>query len=227
MRPSSNQRLGLVSVPVLLSLALAIGACSSADSVADEATTPDTPVPIADDASPATDVGKSDGGRPPSAGGSDEDPDPDEAEPESDGTGIAIGLNHSIYCAEEAPFFDLDTNPIDTADEWPAEIIDFLLSVYVQDCEDWMVDPADPSDVDQIRSAVPTLILAGEYDHTTPIRQGEIAAAGLSDVELIEVPSTGHTTLVNDCARSIMVGFLRAPGGDRSCLADIAPLVWL
>lgn len=161
------------------------------------------------------------------AGGADENPDPDEAEPETDGTGIATGLNYSIYCAEEAPFFDLDTNPIDTADEWSAEIIDFLLSVYVQDCEDWKVDPADPSDVDQIKSAIPTLILAGEYDHTTPIRQGEIAAAGLSDVELIEVPSTGHTTLENDCARSIMADFLRAPGGDRSCLADIAPIQWL
>lgn len=161
------------------------------------------------------------------AAGADEDSDPEEAEPETDGSWLATGLNHSIYCAEEAPFFDLDTNPIDTADEWPTEIIDFVLSVLLQDCEVWKVDPADPSDVDQIESAIPTLILAGEYDHTTPIRQGEIAAAGLSDVELIEVPSTGHTTLENDCARSIMADFLRAPGGDRNCLADIAPIVWL
>ncbi|MFK8024083.1 MAG: alpha/beta fold hydrolase [Ilumatobacter sp.] len=139
---------------------------------------------------------------------------------------FAQGLNFSIYCAEEAPFFDRDTNPIETVDEWPDGTVEFFLPAFDEVCEIWDVDPADPADVDQIRSAIPTLILAGEYDHTTPIRQGEIAAAGLSNSELIEVPSTGHTTLDNACARSIMVEFLRAPGGDRTCLAEIAPIAW-
>ena len=141
--------------------------------------------------------------------------------------GFAQGLNYSIYCAEEAPFFHRNAIQIETVDEWPAGTVEFLLQPVELICEIWNVEPADPSDVDQITSAIPTLILAGEYDHTTPLRQGEIAAAGLSDAELIEVPSTGHTTIDNDCARSIMVDFLRSPGGDRSCLADIAPIVWL
>lgn len=156
--------------------------------------------------------------------------DPAEEELEIGSRAMAVGQNLSIYCAEEAPFFDLETNPIDTADVWPIEMVDAVVDLYVGraevECDLWDVDPADPGDVDQITSMIPTLILAGEYDHTTPIRQGEIAAAGLSTAELIEVPSTGHTTIVNDCARSIMVDFLRAPGGDRSCLAEIAPIEW-
>lgn len=164
--------------------------------------------------------------------GAANDADAASAEPEAEvGAGsMAVGHNLSIYCAEEAPFFDLETDPIDTADVWPVEIVDAIVDRYIgpvdRQCAVWNVDPADPGDVDQITSTIPTLILAGEYDHTTPIRQGEIAAAGLSASELIEVPSTGHTTIVNDCARSIMVDFLRAPGGDRSCLDDIAPVEW-
>lgn len=155
---------------------------------------------------------------------------PGEKELEIGSRAMAVGQHLSIYCAEEAPFFDLETNPIDTADVWPVEIVDTVVELYVgrveSECGVWDVDPADPGDVDQITSTIPTLILAGEYDHTTPIRQGEIAAAGLSAAELIEVPSTGHTTIVNNCARSIMVDFLRAPGGDRSCLADIPSIEW-
>ncbi len=156
-----------------------------------------------------------------------DDGDSDSPEPpQTSDPGFAQGLNYSIYCAEEAPFFDLDANPIETVDEWPVGTVDFLLQPIEQICEIWSVEPADPSDVDRVRSAIPTLILAGEYDHTTPLRQGEIAAAGLSESELIEVPTTGHTTLDNSCARSVMVDFLRSPGGDRSCLATIAPIVW-
>lgn len=160
------------------------------------------------------------------AGGDESEDDPSEPDVQMSDPGFAQGLNYSIYCAEEAPFFDREITQIETIDEWPAGTIEFLLLPIEQICEVWDVEPADPRDVDQITSAIPTLILAGEYDHTTPLRQGEIAAAGLSEVELIEIPSTGHTTLDNECARTIMVDFLRSPGGDRSCLADIAPIVW-
>lgn len=152
--------------------------------------------------------------------------DPTESDLQMADPGFAQGLNYSIYCAEEAPFFDRNANQIETVDEWPVGTVEFLLQPVEQICEIWNVEPAHAGDVDQITSAIPTLILAGEYDFTTPLRQGEIAAAGLSDVELIEVPSTGHTTLDNNCARSIMVDFLQAPDGDRSCLADIAPIMW-
>ena len=156
----------------------------------------------------------------------DDDGGEEEGDDQPTGPGFAQGLWYSIYCAEEEPFFDRTNLGVETVDEWPAGTVEFLLRPVEQICEIWDVDPADPSDVDQIVSAIPTLILAGEYDFTTPLRQGEIAAAGLSNVELIEVPSTGHTTLDNACARTIMVDFLRAPGGDRSCLDDIAPIVW-
>lgn len=156
-------------------------------------------------------------------GGDDQDTEPHD---QTTDPRFAQGLNYSIYCAEEAPFFDRNNTRIETVDAWPAGTVEFLLQPVEQICEVWDVEAADPGDVDQIVSAIPTLILAGEYDFTTPLRQGEIAAAGLSDVELIEVPSTGHTTLENRCARSIMVDFLLAPGGDRSCLADIAPIEW-
>lgn len=156
----------------------------------------------------------------------DEGADVDGASIEMGEPEFAIGQNYSIYCAEEAPFFDPAQLRIETIDEWPIDDLAHLLSPVEELCAIWDVAPADPGDVDQVRSAIPTLILAGEYDYTTPLRQGEIAAAGLRESELIEVPSTGHTTIVNECARRIMTDFLRSPGGDRSCLDDIPPIEW-
>ena len=84
----------------------------------------------------------------------DDDDGPGEQEPGADGQDFAAGLNYSVYCAEEAPFFDLDTNPIATVDEWPQGTADLFLPPVDQLCEIWDVDPADPSDGDQITSCL-------------------------------------------------------------------------
>ena len=69
--------------------------------------------------------------------------------------------------------------------------------------------PPSPSGV----SAVPTLILGGEDDLRTSYEEDEQVALGYSDVRLLEIPDTGHSTFTTDlsgCAHRAALEFISA-----------------
>ena len=82
-------------------------------------------------------------------------------------------------------------------------------------------------------SPTPTLILSGEDDLRTPLEQSLAIASGYSDVQLLRIPATGHSTFSTDrsgCAARAMVGFLTGgqapelvPGAERAERAPAAP----
>ena len=70
---------------------------------------------------------------------------------------------------------------------------------------------------DATLSNVPTLLLAGEYDPTTPV---ENAAEGLSQSTVLEVAATSHDTWRSSpCVQSVIRAFLDNPNGapDTAC----------
>ena len=71
---------------------------------------------------------------------------------------------------------------------------------------------------------MPTLLLAGEYDPTTPVENAERAAEGLSQSTVLEVPATSHDTWRGSpCVQSVIRAFLDNPNGapDTACFDEL------
>ncbi len=91
-------------------------------------------------------------------------------------------------------------------------------------CEQWGAAPFDPLDNQPVVSDIPTLIISGEYDPTTPPSFGRQAAANLSHSYVYEIPGQGHAPSVgeeSECPLSIIEAFLAVPTTDpyRVCVA--------
>lgn len=91
-------------------------------------------------------------------------------------------------------------------------------------CRAWGVEPQVPENPAPVRSAIPTLIFAGEYDPVTPPSYGERALRTLLNGYLFEFPGYGHgISPVGQCAPAIMLRFLDNPNRqpESLCLTEI------
>jgi hypothetical protein len=76
-------------------------------------------------------------------------------------------------------------------------------------------------------SATPTLILSGEDDLRTSYEQDLTVASGYSQVQLLRIPGTGHSTVSTDttgCAEHSMISFLATGQAPASCSPPQEPL---
>lgn len=136
------------------------------------------------------------------------------------------GLNLSVNCYEVAPF-----NPpalLDSARSEHPRLGDILehRSRHAE-CEAWHDERADSIFFRPVRSDVPTLILGGEFDPTTPPDYGRRAAETLANSTFLEVPGLGHGVAPNsECAQDVMGAFLDDPAlpPDTSCVSDVPSL---
>jgi pimeloyl-ACP methyl ester carboxylesterase len=138
------------------------------------------------------------------------------------------GMLLSTYCSEEAPVDTLDTVPPATIDEWPSSIIDVYRTRW-EICDSWPVSVSAPEDVDLVRNDLPTLILTGEFDVLTPRQQGEIILDGLTNAQLVDVPTAEHGVAPqSQCALDILVAFIAEPttNADTGCLDEVPPVEW-
>jgi pimeloyl-ACP methyl ester carboxylesterase len=135
------------------------------------------------------------------------------------------GVIYSNLCSEELPFSSPASFSIATAAVRPA------LRAYFEDyarirtatCDAWGVPPADPIENKAVMSDIPTLILAGEYDPTTPPDWSRMTAEGLNNAYYFEFPGVGHGVLwVRECAQVMSRDFLELPAQapDSTCLAN-------
>ncbi len=134
------------------------------------------------------------------------------------------GAYNSIECYEEIPFNDLDA-AIAAGADYPPQLIAPLLSE-VEDlfaiCEFWPVGTAAAIETAPVQSAIPTLLLVGEYDPVTPPQWGRQAAAQLTSSFLFEMRGAGHALIdAGSCPLSIAVTFVVDPTAspDATCLA--------
>lgn len=88
-------------------------------------------------------------------------------------------------------------------------------------CKAWGAKKSDPSDVQPVKSSVPTLVISGQYDPTTPVTDGEMVSNDLPNDYFYVIPGMGHgATIGNKCSLAIMMAFLKDPtkAPDSSCL---------
>ena len=145
--------------------------------------------------------------------------------------GINIGLYTSMMCHEHI----LATTPQDlqAAMDSQHDIGRYFRLPFFGDaktifntCKVWGSQPPAPGENAAVVSDIPTLIIEGKYDPSTPPDFGKQVASKLTRSYYMEFPNQGHTPTATDtsgCAFRTMLSFFGDPTQppDMACLADI------
>ena len=88
-------------------------------------------------------------------------------------------------------------------------------------CDRWNDRSTDPIENEAVVSDIPTLLLSGQFDPTTPPRWADLAAETLSNSYSFVIPMAGHLVgIETPCGQKLMGSFLYRPdqSPDSSCL---------
>ena len=124
----------------------------------------------------------------------------------------AHGMNTAIGCNDDAAFIKRDKLAPQYA-LYPL-ISDWIddADTYFDTCDGWPLNEPDPWEKSELVSDVPTLLLAGAFDPTTPPDNARFAAKTLSRSHLFVIPSIGHGAIdSHECASELVAAFLADP----------------
>jgi pimeloyl-ACP methyl ester carboxylesterase len=137
-----------------------------------------------------------------------------------------LGTYLSVACSDEAPFTTRQEIAA-AVQALPSLLRSYALTSRLGDlhqCGIWHVKGVGPSEKTAVRSAIPTLVLEGQYDPVTPPKNGQLVARSLSRSFYFEFPGTGHGVFVsNRCPFTVWHAFLNDPihRPDASCIASM------
>ena len=120
------------------------------------------------------------------------------------------GLRLSTWCSEDSPFEDparvaTQTDPVlglGGIDEGTAT---------PELCREWGVKAAPPVENTPVKSGVPLLIFAGEFDPDTPPQWARGTMVGLPGAFYVEMRGQSHVAGFTRCGGEITMGFLDSP----------------
>jgi pimeloyl-ACP methyl ester carboxylesterase len=134
------------------------------------------------------------------------------------------GMQFSVNCSENS----LTPQSLEAAVQVVAPESRHLflaaLQQYYAMCQLWNVQPVPAVQQQAVTSAIPTLILSGEYDPVTPPAYGMLAARTLSRSYFFLFPGTGHGVFgTNSCVNSMFQAFLELPTRqpDATCMQAV------
>lgn len=135
---------------------------------------------------------------------------------------INIGLRLSVECHDQifpttVEALEADINAYPALADYGYSYIFGSLDLLFTACEMWGAAPYDPANHEPLRSDIPTLILAGQYDPTTPAYYGRQLAEHLANSYFFELPGHGHSPSVGgaeNCGLAIALNFLADPDSD-------------
>jgi len=136
------------------------------------------------------------------------------------GEDIAIGLNFSVGCSEDWPWWPDDDDASGTL------LGNAFPELYRRVCAWWPADPVGPAFHQPFDRDVPVLILSGEVDPVTPPVYGEEAAEQYSRSLHLVAPGRGHITMTNPCIGGVVGAFVEAgalDGLDTECTDTLGP----
>jgi pimeloyl-ACP methyl ester carboxylesterase len=136
---------------------------------------------------------------------------------------IAMGMHHSVVCSEDVPRFAgaVDRQPLEATAIGPL-MVDGMEAI----CAVWPRGPVDADFAEPLDSAVPALLLSGEFDPATPATHGEMAAKGFRNGRHVVVPGQGHGVTGLPCVQRLLRQFIDAGSAatlDDACVATIGP----
>ncbi len=130
-----------------------------------------------------------------------------------DANGVSMGMYLSVQCGEELPFTTRDA-AIAAADANPqlSSFNEYEAKSIFASCDVWQARAAAGRENEAVSSAIPTLVLSGQFDPVTPPAWGRLAAQDLSDSFFFEFPGIGHgVALADECPGGITLAFLNDP----------------
>jgi len=138
---------------------------------------------------------------------------------------VAAGMNNTVACTEDLPFYDPTRVDRATLDKtfMGATQLDGLLAV----CTLWPHGPIDPDFHAPLHSSVPALLLSGSDDPVTPPAYAEEARRGLTNSLSVVLKDLGHGQLAAPCMDRVMEQFINrasVAGLDASCTNNDKPL---
>ena len=135
-------------------------------------------------------------------------------------------MRYSVWCREEMPF--QSRKKINAQIKKYPELKGFRIQGALPEiCKIWDVPPAPEVENELVKSNVPALIFAGEFDPDTPPEWGRLVASWFSNSFFYEVKSTSHGAMNNRCTfAEIPSSFLKNPTSrpNATCLAEIKPV---
>ena len=144
------------------------------------------------------------------------------------GEGLATGMNLSVVCAEFAPL--TSQAKIDAANEavQPEIAAVFSADRYMISCPLWGVPAVPESERAPVSSDIPTLILAGAFDPSTPPAWGEHIARTLSHGQYRVFQAATHGVINTPCGFMTMASFLHDPNAkvEPACAAQDTSALW-
>lgn len=127
--------------------------------------------------------------------------------------GIGIGMRLSVWCAEEYPFALQET--IQNERTLYPEIRGYNPEVFSKEvCDSWNVKPESDLENKAIQSAIPTLIISGSYDVSTPLSWAEQIDQNLENSFMLVFNGWKHTPTTNwgnPCAMNVANQFFNEP----------------
>jgi pimeloyl-ACP methyl ester carboxylesterase len=139
---------------------------------------------------------------------------------------ISRGMWFSVECGEDAPF--ITSHDIAAAEQAltpPLRAADpFNMQGRYDTCQFWTLPPLPAAQKQAVTSAIPTLILEGEFDPVTPPANGALVAKTLSHSYSLVFPGIGHgVDFTGPCPTGIVLAFQANPDQqpDTSCIAQL------
>ncbi|MBN8228810.1 alpha/beta fold hydrolase [Corallococcus macrosporus] len=123
---------------------------------------------------------------------------------------MAWGLRYSVWCAEELPFEDAERI---AAQQSPAMGLGGVSAgnASPQECRAWNVTAAPAVENEPVKSDVPALVFAGEFDPDTPPEWGHRLLDSMPNAYPVDMRGRSHAASFNSCGASIVKAFLQDP----------------
>jgi pimeloyl-ACP methyl ester carboxylesterase len=136
---------------------------------------------------------------------------------------LADGMATSVECREEYPFER--GRPLEQAIHAYPRFADlYATDETLAACPVWGAGASGPIEAQPVTSAVPALLLSGDYDPATPPNWADGAVKHLAHGHLVRFPGIGHGVVASDsCADAVVAAFLADPAVEpkAACLADL------
>jgi len=146
---------------------------------------------------------------------------------------IAWGMHYSVLCSTESTFTDYAQveKEADAAQSRLAQGLLHYERLELENCAIWDRDTPGKEENQAVKSSVPSLVLAGEFDPVTPPAWGEQTAKALKNGYFYEFPGISHGVIwwnpqTDGCAYRLALSFLDDPSKapDSSCLDEMPAL---